>query len=62
MILNYYGGRSQNDLSQYPVFPWVYQNYSIEDSNKKPDYIAINKFYQRGDAPPEVFRDLSKNM
>ena len=62
MILNYYGGRSQNDLSQYPVFPWVYQNYSIEGSNKKPDYIAINKFYQRGDAPPEVFRDLSKNM
>jgi hypothetical protein len=24
--------------------------------------MAINKFYQRGDAPPEPFRDLSKNM
>ena len=22
MLLNFYGSRSYNDLSQYPVFPW----------------------------------------
>lgn len=30
MLLNKYGGRSFNDLNQYPVFPWIISNY---DSN-----------------------------
>ena len=25
--LNYLSGRSQNDLSQYPVYPWIFSNY-----------------------------------
>ena len=28
MILNKYGGRSFNDLSQYPIFPWVIADYT----------------------------------
>ena len=31
MALNYLGGRSQNDLSQYPIFPWIFSNYSSSD-------------------------------
>ena len=27
MLLNKYGGRSFNDLNQYPIFPWVISNY-----------------------------------
>ena len=27
MLLNKYGGRSFNDLNQYPVFPWIISNY-----------------------------------
>jgi hypothetical protein len=28
MQLNTLAGRTYNDLNQYPVFPWVLQNYS----------------------------------
>lgn len=31
MLLNKYGGRSFNDLCQYPVFPWIIKNYVSED-------------------------------
>ena len=30
MWLNIYSGRSFNDLTQYPVFPWIITNYSEE--------------------------------
>ena len=33
MWLNIYGNRSYNDISQYPVFPWILSNY--EDPLKK---------------------------
>ena len=29
-LLNKYAGRSFNDLSQYPVFPWIIKDYSSE--------------------------------
>lgn len=32
-ILNYYGGRSFSDLSQYPIFPWVISDYSSDKIN-----------------------------
>jgi hypothetical protein len=28
MLLNRFSGRTYNDLNQYPVFPWILQNYS----------------------------------
>ena len=38
MLLNKYGGRSFNDLSQYFVFPWVISDYSSSTlSYKKPE-------------------------
>mmetsp|Transcript_30338 Transcript_30338/g.46412 ORF Transcript_30338/g.46412 Transcript_30338/m.46412 type:complete len:182 (+) Transcript_30338:8076-8621(+) len=69
MILNYYGGRSQNDLSQYPVFPWLFSSFSTKshEDGEGPalpefNFPTYNSFYQRGDAPPRIYRDLTKNM
>ncbi|KAL3072845.1 hypothetical protein niasHS_017819 [Heterodera schachtii] len=47
MYLNTLAGRSYNDLSQYPVFPWVLADY---DS----DRIDLTN--------PSIFRDFSKPM
>lgn len=45
LYLNYAGGRSFNDLSQYPVFPWVLADY-------KSSQLDLNN--------EATFRDLSK--
>ncbi|KAM3822734.1 neurobeachin-like protein 2 isoform 1-T1 [Vipera latastei] len=45
MQLNTIAGRTYNDLSQYPVFPWILQDYLSET-------LDLNN--------PAVFRDLSK--
>ncbi|XP_040213180.1 neurobeachin-like protein 1 isoform X2 [Rana temporaria] len=43
--VNTIAGRTYNDLAQYPVFPWVLQDYTSEE-------LDLNN--------PAVFRDLSK--
>ncbi|XP_063708929.1 neurobeachin-like protein 1 [Culicoides brevitarsis] len=45
MHLNTIAGRSYNDLSQYPVFPWILADYTSDE-------LDLSK--------PESFRDLSK--
>eukprot|EP00761_Pharyngomonas_kirbyi_P000202 gb/GECH01000202.1/.p1 GENE.gb/GECH01000202.1/~~gb/GECH01000202.1/.p1 ORF type:complete len:3078 (+),score=643.06 gb/GECH01000202.1/:1-9234(+) len=45
MQLNTFAGRTYNDLTQYPVFPWVIQQYT-EDTIDLED--------------PKTYRDLSK--
>ncbi|KAG8069818.1 hypothetical protein GUJ93_ZPchr0006g46210 [Zizania palustris] len=45
MILNTLAGRSYNDLTQYPIFPWILADYSS-------DKLDFNK--------SSTFRDLSK--
>ena len=47
MQLNSLAGRSFNDLTQYPVFPWVIADYESEE-------LDLND--------PKTFRDLSKPM
>ena len=47
MHLNSFAGRSYNDLTQYPVFPWVLADYESED-------IDLSN--------PNIYRDLSKPM
>ena len=47
MYLNTFAGRSYNDLTQYPVFPWVLTDY-------ESDEIDLDD--------PTVYRDLSKPM
>lgn len=45
MILNTLAGRSYNDLTQYPVFPWILADYTSETLDLKKS---------------ATFRDLSK--
>ncbi|KAH3744075.1 protein FAN [Pelomyxa schiedti] len=45
MYLNFIAGRSFNDLTQYPVFPWIIKDYTSP-------VLDLSR--------PETFRDLSK--
>jgi len=47
MQLNSFAGRSYNDLTQYPVFPWIIADYESEE-------IDLDD--------PKTYRDLSKPM
>lgn len=47
MALNVIAGRSFNDISQYPVFPWVLADYTSSE-------LDLNN--------PASFRDLSRPM
>lgn len=45
IILNTLAGRSYNDLTQYPVFPWVLADYSSEvlDFNRSSTFRDLSK-------------------
>lgn len=61
MHLNTLAGRSYNDLSQYPVFPWILSDYTSDQldlTNPQVLVIAI-RFYLRFF---QTFRDLKKPM
>ncbi|KAK5112769.1 hypothetical protein LTR62_003867 [Meristemomyces frigidus] len=47
MLINTMAGRTFNDLTQYPVFPWVLADYTSEELDL---------------TNPKTFRDLSKPM
>ena len=47
MILNTYAGRSFNDLSHYPIMPWVLKEYNTE-------YIDLEDY--------SIYRDFSMPM
>ncbi|KAG5439009.1 hypothetical protein PCANB_002340 [Pneumocystis canis] len=47
MIINTLTGRTYNDLTQYPIFPWVLADYSSEELDL---------------TNPKTFRDFSKPM
>ena len=38
MWLNIYSGRSFNDLTQYPVFPWIIINYTANELENETDF------------------------
>ena len=38
MWLNIYSGRSFNDLTQYPVIPWIISNYNLPELHYKSDH------------------------
>ncbi len=60
MHLNTLAGRSYNDLSQYPVFPWILRDYDSEVSSCLSKLAYIFKVLDLLD--PNTFRDLSKPM
>jgi hypothetical protein len=46
LYLNFMAGRSFNDLSQYPVFPWILSNYEGDenfDLNNEKNYRDLSK-------------------
>ncbi|OHT12971.1 hypothetical protein TRFO_16917 [Tritrichomonas foetus] len=45
MLLNFFSGRTFNDLSQYPVFPWIIADYESEklDLSKQSTYRDLSK-------------------
>src|SRR5690606_34891354 len=47
-LVNVYANRSYNDLSHYPIFPWLHLNE--------------NPFGQEVKSIQDCFRDLTKNM
>mmetsp|Transcript_10518 Transcript_10518/g.10592 ORF Transcript_10518/g.10592 Transcript_10518/m.10592 type:complete len:84 (-) Transcript_10518:21-272(-) len=51
MNINTLSGRSYNDLSQYPVFPWILVDY---ENNVDQGFNA--------NGVPAGYRDLNKNM
>ena len=59
MWLNIYGNRSYNDISQYPVFPWVLSNYEDplktvkENTKKKKQKKNINASLNDSDSDEE---------
>lgn len=65
MVLNTLAGRSYNDLTQYPVFPWVLADYSSEtlDFNKASTFRDLSKPVGALDAKRfEVFEDRYRNF
>ena len=42
MWLNLLGNRSYNDISQYPIFPWIIKNYITEELNLSTDLRQLN--------------------
>lgn len=49
-MVNKFSGRSFNDMSQYPIFPWIISDYSSQPG----DFIEA----QRNET---MFRDLKKH-
>ncbi|KAK8625809.1 hypothetical protein V6N13_056966 [Hibiscus sabdariffa] len=65
MILNTLSGRSYNDLSQYPVFPWILADYSSEalDFSKSTTFRDLSKPVGALDSKRfEVFEDRYQNF
>jgi beige protein homolog 1 len=51
LLVNKFSGRSFNDLSQYPIFPWVIHDYST------PTFKEFSDNVQKGTS--ETLRDLT---
>jgi hypothetical protein len=72
MWINMISGRSYNDLSQYPVFPWTFSMQTMNSSPsakpiefldpREPDEIGERTIDQTVDNAIFTPRDLSKNL
>ncbi|GAB2247807.1 hypothetical protein Droror1_Dr00007689 [Drosera rotundifolia] len=65
MTLNTLAGRSYNDFTQYPVFPWIVADYSSEtlDFNKSSTFRDLSKPVGALDSKRfEVFEDRYQNF
>lgn len=62
MHLNTVSGRTYNDLNQYPVFPWVLNNFAAKPSEDSQEAELLDAIAGSHTNPlcPKYFRDLSK--
>jgi hypothetical protein len=62
MILNKFSSRSFNNLSQYPVFPWVLKDYKSEELNLKNEESFRNLKFPVSAQTPESREKLKKSL
>ena len=68
MWLNIYSGRSFNDLTQYPIFPWIISNYStdlLDDENNFRNLslpIGMMEFNEKSITRKETFIDTYQTV
>ena len=70
MLLNIFSNRSYNDISQYPVFPWLLANYSdplktkklVEDENEEKNKKNLKEEDNDNIIEDYTYRDLSIPM
>ena len=70
MWLNIYSGRSFNDLTQYPVFPWIITNYSgeSEEISIKNDFRNLNLpigmlgITEKGELRKETYKETYETL
>lgn len=62
MFLNHHAGRTFNDLTQYPIFPWVIKDYTskVLDLDSPDSYRDLSK--PIGALNPERLQALKKRM
>ena len=68
MWLNIFAGRSFNDLTQYPVFPWIITNYQSEELNEKEDLrdlsipVGMFDFNEKAEMRKETFIEFYNTL
>ena len=62
MHLNTFSGRSFNDVSQYPIFPWILQNYSTETLDIHDESIYRDLSKPIGALNEERLQQLTENL
>ena len=68
MWLNIFAGRSFNDLTQYPIFPWIITNYQSEVLNEKEDFrnlsipVGMFDFNEKAEMRKETFIEFYNTL
>lgn len=68
MWLNIFAGRSFNDLTQYPVFPWIITNYQTDELNEKNDFrnlsipVGMFDFNEKAEMRKETFIEFYNTL
>ena len=68
MWLNIFSGRSFDDLTQYPVFPWILTNYETDDINEETDIrdlslpMGMLEINDKAEARKETFNEIYESV
>ena len=68
MWLNIFSGRSFNDLTQYPVFPWILTNYDKDEINEESDMrdlslpMGMLEINDKSEVRKETFNEIYESV